>query len=218
MQLYVRLALAIALVTVAIPAVPTASATCVDSICFCTTPVGPCVLCLVEGEGTCCTNLTTCYLQPIEQLVPQVKNVQTTTNPDGTETVSFDVCFGSGSCTHVAETIPTACLAYNPDALTNLCVTTGSQPEGVSVPEPTVGSRTITVPVPTVGTTPDHVCIVGPECVDVPVPGVGTNPTPETVPDVGVSWQTVVVNVPTVGGYVEATALCGLNVPCSVTL
>lgn len=76
---------------------------------------------------------------------------------------------------------PLLCLAYNPVALTNVCLT--------------MGSSVTPVPTPQVSTTPTPLCIVGPVCVPVPVPGVTMGTTPVTAPDPN--------------GYFEATVLCG---------
>lgn len=83
------------------------------------------------------------------------------------------------------------CFAYNPAALTNLCV-------GPS-------EETTYVPVPSVYTTPTPVCILGPICPAVPVPGVDTG-------------SSTPVAYPTVEGYAEATVVCSLHVPCRATL
>src|SRR5581483_4302258 len=62
---------------------------------------------------------------------------------------------------------PSTCFAYNPDALTNACVTTGTAP--------------VTLPFPVVGP-PQPLCVLGPACVNVPTVGVGS--ITENVPTV----------------------------------
>ncbi len=114
-------------------------------------------------------------------------------NADGSTTYGYTECQGTTCSDHDLATVPaaTTCFAYNPDALTNACVVVGSTSEPV--------------PVPTVGTHSQPVCVIGPECVNAPVP------------DVGIVW--VPVDVPTLGGYVEATVLCGAAGSfCRVTL
>jgi hypothetical protein len=81
-----------------------------------------------------------------------------------------------------------ACFSYNPDALTNACVT-GDVNGTTNVPTPYVGSDVISV------------CVLGPFCVSVPEPQWGTT----AVPRAGA------------GGYVELTATCGLPIWDSIT-
>lgn len=108
-----------------------------------------------------------------------------TQNPDGSRTVSYHSCTQNGCTWRNLATVPPVpgtCFTYNPSAIANGCVTTGSQ------------QRTVTTP--TVGTSPTTVCVIGYEvCPSVPVPVLGSQPTTVTHPDVD--------------GYVEVTFLCG---------
>gem|GEM_PF-1750928 len=191
---------------------------------------------LCDGNGQCTPfSETTPATQPtlgvVEAFVRQYEQLpsheQVVSNPDGSYTAGFDLCNGNGDCTHHEATTPPVgtivppngtCFEYKPEAFTNACLTTSPTPEAVPVPTPQVGSQTVTVPFPTAGVTFVEKCILGPECVFVPEPSVGTTPTPETVPDATIVWTDVPVGVPTPGGYVEATELCGDVSTCRLTL
>lgn len=153
-----------------------------------------------------CSPLSECvpfYCSPATQCYSA--NVQN--NGDGTYTVMATYCLGENDwdCSTVSHTVnadhcdyaPTACtvddlcFTYNPAALTNMCVTTGSDPTTVSHP--------------TVSTTSRTTCVIGNEvCATHAWATIGAGST--------------TVNVPTVEGYVEATVLCVSTLPCRVTL
>lgn len=178
-----------------VPAPASAAEVCTNTdpeLCVCT----PVVPCLCYENGICLNNCT-----PISRCVDaEVRN-----NGDGTYTVTVTYCTNEYDCNTVSHTVnadrcdyaPQACtvndlcFTYNPSALTNLCLTTGSDPT-------TVGH-------PTVGTTTRETCVIGEEvCATHAWPTVGSGST--------------TLNVPTVDGYVEATVLCVGAVPCRVTL
>ncbi len=110
--------------------------------------------------------------------VPQVPTFSTysRSNPDGSTTYGYTECSNNVCTDHNLATVPavgsippppSTCFAYNPDALTNACVTTGTAP--------------VTLPFPVVGP-PQPLCVLGPECVNVPTVGVGS--ITENVPTV----------------------------------
>lgn len=115
-------------------------------------------------------------------------------NGDGTYSVGYTYCTNYGCYDSTIVTTPAApgtCFAHNPDALTNACVTTGTESTNVWAPMPYTYTQ--------------KVCYLGYNCVYVPLAGV--------------TWVWVPATTPTVDGYVEATALCtAWTLPCRVDL
>lgn len=189
-----------------VPAPAAAAETCVleTDICVCT-PIVPCYTeCSPATECVPCYRGQNC---PVDcSPATQCADAEVRNNGDGTYTVTVTYCTDEFNCNSVSRTVnadpcdaaPQACnvsglcFTYNPSALTNLCLTTGSDPT-------TVGH-------PTVGTTSRETCVIGEEvCATHAWPTVGSGST--------------TLNLPTVDGYVEATVLCvGGVVPCRVTL
>ena len=113
-------------------------------------------------------------------------------NEDGSFTVHYTQCDANGCSERGVTTIPVrTCYTYEPNAITNACITSGVDSE--------------TVAHPTVEQTQRTTCPVGSE-------------TCTTHAWVAVDDGSTTVPVPVVGGYVEATILCGFNAPCRVTL
>jgi hypothetical protein len=144
-----------------------------------------------DTDNYCTDNdiYTTKPLGTVDSVTPYARS-----NPNGSTTVGYTICDANQVCTdHDLETVgpvPGTCIPYNPDALTNVCLT--------------LGSTTTNVPIVTVGSHTQTVCPVGTICENVPVPDVGLGTLP--------------VTTPTPVGFVEATVLCGLPTPCRVTL
>lgn len=175
---------------------------------------GGCMTSRLIGTGPC-TTACNAYV------IPRVRSTDVN-EADGSVTVTYALCNERGFCQPdstltTGPTIPIpddACFEYTPEALTNACIE--PTPKTVHGPGVTPGSEPKTVDVPVVGTNPTRVCIIGPECVTVPVPTLGTEPRTVDVPTATVDPDGTPVTLTVVGGYVEVTVACGLNVPCRV--
>ncbi|GEM_PF-1872407 len=125
---------------------------------------------------------------------PLIPTIDERSNPDGSTTYTVEKCSIDGSwCTTVRSvtigkaTVPpvgpvSTCFDYNPDALTNACVSLNG------------GSQQ--VPVGYGGLVSKQVCVVGTECVTAIEPVITSGPTTVGVPS----------------GYVEPTAVCSSGI------
>ena len=199
-RLYGLSALASLLLVAYVPA-PAAAVVCVQAIDYCTGDctlldgccgIGNVDLCGVtvepvvqdNGDGTTTVGVYACTPARCYSVVRTVA-----TDPCATVNCSPDVC----TTAPAACSLDDLCFTHNPGAVTNMCVTTGSDPETISHP--------------TVGITSRRTCLIGEEVCQ-------SHPWATTAPG------GTTLNVPTVDGYVEATILCGFMspYPCGVTL